>query len=98
MSEGKEKDNVAFHAKVYGLVQGVGFRYNTRREARRHGLTGWVRNEPDGTVEVLFEGDADSVRAFSNWLKKGPPGARVRNVEFKKVPYKGTFDSFSVAF
>lgn len=98
MSENKKGNNAAFHAKVYGRVQGVGFRYNTRREARRYGLSGWVRNEPDGTVEVRFEGDPESVHSFSEWLKKGPPGARVEKVEFKKVPYTGTFRSFSVEF
>jgi acylphosphatase len=62
---------------VKGLVQGVGFRWACRREAERLGVTGWVRNVPDGSVEVAVHGDDAAVRAMLDWLRAGPPGARV---------------------
>lgn len=70
----------AFHVKVYGKVQGVGFRYSALRTAERFGVTGWVRNELDGTVEVFVEGSEDRVKRFLTWLKKGPTGSFVRQV------------------
>lgn len=66
---------------VEGLVQGVGFRYATARQARRVHVRGWVRNRSDGAVEVLAEGDADNVRALADWCRAGPPGARVTSVQ-----------------
>lgn len=86
----------AFHARIFGRVQGVGFRYSARQEAVRRNLTGWVRNLPDGSVEVVCEGETARVDAFARWLKKGPPGARVTDVDFKKVQYKGVYNRFTV--
>lgn len=65
---------------VSGRVQGVGFRYAAVTEARRLGLRGWARNAPDGTVEIVAEGDAASVRTLVAWCHEGPPSARVRGV------------------
>lgn len=93
-----EKEKSAFHARIYGRVQGVGFRYNTRQEAMRRNLSGWVRNLSDGSVEVVCEGEAPQVKAFAGWLEKGPPGAGVSNVDFQTVPYKGTYSRFTVEF
>ena len=70
----------AFHAKVYGKVQGVGFRYAALRAAERYGVTGWVRNEFDGSVEVFVEGESAKVDRYLGWLKKGPAGSYVRQV------------------
>ena len=70
----------AYHAKVYGRVQGVGFRYSAMRAAERYGVCGWVRNEFDGTVEVFVEGEQQKVQNFLGWLKKGPTGSFVRQV------------------
>jgi acylphosphatase len=67
-------------AIVSGRVQGVGFRAATAREARRLGVDGWVRNLPDGRVEVLAEGDPGGVDALVAWLRQGPPGAHVRGI------------------
>lgn len=64
--------------RVTGMVQGVGFRWACRREATRLGLTGWVRNLPDGSVEVSVHGDDAAVRALLAWLRSGPPGASVQ--------------------
>ena len=83
---------------VTGLVQGVSFRYYTRREAKQLGLTGWVRNEADGTVTVVAEGQSDSLRDLLRFLGKGPPAARVRNIEANWTPASGEFVSFEVRF
>ena len=64
-----------------GLVQGVFFRDSCRREAGRHGVAGWVRNTPDGTVEAVFEGPADAVAAMVRWVHQGPPDAVVHDVQ-----------------
>jgi acylphosphatase len=66
---------------VSGLVQGVWFRDSCRHEARAAGVAGWVRNCPDGTVEAVFEGDADAVLTVVNWCMTGPPRAQVTDIE-----------------
>jgi acylphosphatase len=66
---------------VRGLVQGVGFRYATRTEARRLGLRGWVRNRADGSVEVVAVGAEPELDALARWAGRGPRGARVDAVE-----------------
>lgn len=66
---------------VRGLVQGVAFRHHTKVRARELGLAGWVRNLPDGTVEVWAEGEADALDELHRWLRIGPPAARVAGVE-----------------
>jgi acylphosphatase len=68
-------------ARVTGTVQGVKYRATAQREARRRGLTGWVRNEPDGAVLIDVEGDPAAVDAFLTWCTEGPPGAQVAAVE-----------------
>jgi acylphosphatase len=68
------------HVVVSGRVQGVGFRWWARERARALGLAGWVRNLPDGRVELLLEGEAETVRAMLEWLADGPPAARVTGV------------------
>jgi len=67
---------------VSGRVQGVGFRYFVVREAEALGLAGWVRNLPDGQVEVLASGEGGPVDAFEGRLWQGPPHAHVTGVEF----------------
>ena len=70
----------AIHAVVEGEVQGVGFRYSAIREAKALGLTGWVRNVEDGSVEVWAEGEEPSLDEFSLWLEHGPDYARVEKL------------------
>jgi acylphosphatase len=70
-------DNVV----VTGLVQGVGFRWSARRAAERIGVRGWVRNRADGSVELHVEGDEERVAAMLAWLRRGPDGAVIREVE-----------------
>jgi acylphosphatase len=70
---------------IDGRVQGVGFRYFVVREAQAMGLAGWVRNLPDGRVEVLACGETDVVNAFEGRLWQGPPHARVSTVEAREA-------------
>ena len=71
---------VARRFLISGRVQGVGFRYFAHDAARREGVTGWVRNLPDGRVEALVEGDAEAVMRVERALRSGPGGARVDKV------------------
>ena len=66
---------------VHGRVQGVFFRDTTRRIAESRGVAGWVRNNPDGSVEAAFEGPADAVDAMVRYVHEGPRGAHVERVE-----------------
>ena len=68
---------VTRHLQISGRVQGVGFRYSMQTEAARLGLTGWVRNRRDGSVEALLQGDDAAVAALTEWARRGPPGAHV---------------------
>jgi acylphosphatase len=81
---------------VSGHVQGVSFRYYTSRQANAWGVTGWVRNLPDGRVEAVFEGAEEHVRHMVDWCRQGPSGAYVVNVEVAHDPYTGEFHSFRV--
>jgi acylphosphatase len=83
---------------VRGQVQGVGFRYFTRRTAEALGLTGWVRNCADGSVEVVLEGPEDSVNSALEDLRQGPSGGQVDALHCEKEPYRGEFDGFEVRF
>ena len=71
----------ALSAVVHGRVQGVSYRWNARAEATRLGLSGWVRNQPDGTVDVYAVGSRADLERFLTWLEAGPPGARVTRVD-----------------
>jgi acylphosphatase len=66
---------------VHGRVQGVFFRDTTRRMAQSRGVSGWVRNNPDGTVEAAFEGEPEAVEAMVQFAREGPRGAGVESVE-----------------
>jgi acylphosphatase len=71
---------------VYGFVQGVGFRWFAHRSARRLGLRGFARNLPDGSVEVVAQGEAEGLHALREVLRRGPPGAQVERVDEAPVP------------
>lgn len=81
---------------VRGRVQGVYFRASTQREARRLGLCGWVRNRPDGSVEILAEGEELSIRELFGWAQKGPSAARVDRVDTRWRGYTGEFPDFRI--
>lgn len=70
----------SLHVRVTGKVQGVGFRWFVREQARRCELAGWVANRPDGSVEIVSTGHEDCIERFRRALHVGPPGARVEAV------------------
>jgi acylphosphatase len=74
---------------VSGEVQGVFFRDTCRRVAGQQGVTGWVRNLPDGRVEAVFEGDADRVEQLVGWARRGPSRARVTGLTVHDEPAEG---------
>lgn len=87
---------VRAHIFVSGRVQGVFFRSETRREARRYAVTGWARNLSDGRVEAVFEGEKKDVERLIEFCRNGPPGAVVTKVEMTLEPYTGEFRDFRV--
>jgi acylphosphatase len=86
------------HARVAGMVQGVGFRYSTLRQAQRLGLQGYVRNLPDGSVEVVAEGEEGMLTRLTAWLRHGPPGAHVRNLQQHLGPDQGFYRDFRIEY
>ena len=98
MRGAERSGNAAFHAVISGHVQGVGFRYSAVRQARALGIVGTVANMPDGSVEVHAEGDAGSLERLLAWLRRGPSGAFVRNVQVDWLPWSGRFSGFDVDF
>ena len=84
------------HVVIEGRVQGVFFRASTRDEARARGLTGWVRNRPDGRVEAVFEGDRQVVENMLVWCRKGPPYAYVDQIDIDWQPCQGDLADFRV--
>ena len=84
------------HVFISGRVQGVFFRGSAKDEAKRLGLTGWVRNMPDGRVEAVFEGDEGLVESMVSWCRKGPSYSRVDDVEVTTEEYRGEFSDFGV--
>jgi acylphosphatase len=82
---------------VRGRVQGVYYRATAEREARQHGLTGWVKNRKDGSVEMVVEGEEDAVKDFLAWAQIGPSTARVDKVETRWRSYTGEFTDFRIA-
>ena len=86
----------AFEGKVFGSVQGVGFRYFTRETAEELGLTGWVRNMPDGTVEFRAEGSKDALEELIRRLKQGPVSGRVEKLNGDWFAATGSFLRFDI--
>jgi len=81
---------------VRGRVQGVAFRWYTQREARRLGLTGWVRNRPDGSVRLLAEGPRAALDLLWEWTASGPDRARVDRREVHRGEASGRFSDFTI--
>jgi acylphosphatase len=87
---------VARHYRIEGRVQGVGFRYFAQRAAIQEGLSGYVRNADDGSVEARAEGDLEAVERFERHLRRGPSGARVERVEVADAAPSGRATGFIV--
>ena len=94
----QQSNRKRLHAIIRGHVQGVGFRHNTRMTARRLNINGWVRNNPDGTVEVVAEGLADAFDEFEDFLRSGPRAARVQSIDIDWESPTGEFDRFKVRY
>lgn len=84
------------HIVVKGKVQGVYFRQNAQRICSEHGVTGWVRNVEDGSVEAILEGDKSSVEDAISWFNVGPPNAHVEKIDLKYGRYSGEFQDFKI--
>jgi acylphosphatase len=90
--------NARVHLLISGEVQGVFFRANTRRVAKEIGVTGWVRNLPNGMVEVVAEGRKPQLDRLIEFCKKGPEGARVDDIVIEWEKYKGEFKDFQILY
>lgn len=82
------------YVRVYGIVQGVGFRKFVQIHAMRLGIKGYAKNLPDGTVEVVAEGHEEALSKLLEYIKRGPPLAEVEKVDYKFIEYKGEFKDF----
>jgi acylphosphatase len=82
--------------RISGRVQGVGFRYAAVARARSLGLGGWVKNQADGSVEAVFEGDDEAVASMVAWCEHGPRGAEVRDVDIMWREPEGVSPDFGV--
>ncbi len=87
---------VRAHIFVSGRVQGVFFRMETRDEATKRNVTGWVRNTSGSRVEAVFEGEKEDVKKVIEFCKSGPPGARVTKIDVQWKEYTGEFESFKI--
>lgn len=83
---------------IRGRVQGVWFRASACDRARELGVTGWVRNRPDGNVEVMAEGEKERVQRLITWCHQGPEGALVTDVEVEWQTHQGGFREFSIRY
>ena len=84
------------HIFVSGKVQGVFFRENTRKKAAEFGLSGFVRNLPNGKVEAVFEGEKEKIEKIIQWIKKGSETAQVENIEIDWQNSQGEFKNFKI--
>lgn len=84
--------------KCHGLVQGVGYRYFCHRTAKEIGLTGWVKNCPDRTVELLVEGKNNEIEILLEELKIGPASASVTKIDVNWSEFKNEFSEFEIRF
>jgi acylphosphatase len=90
--------NTRAHVVIEGRVQGVFFRAETQRAAQRLGVTGWVRNRPEGTVEAVFEGPSQAVQQSVDWCWQGSPRATVSDVKIEWQEFTGEFNNFSITY
>ena len=92
------ENKVRAHVIIYGRVQGVCFRMETQRAAKRIGVSGWVKNRFDGTVEAVFEGDKNQVDQIIEWCGKGPSLSVVSNLEIDWESFSGEFRDFDITY
>jgi len=87
---------MAKHIIVHGRVQGVGFRYFVRKAGMDRGLTGDARNRPDGTVEIIVEGNPAKIEDFLKEVERGPALSRVKRVDISDITAQSSYDSFLI--
>ena len=92
------ESNVRALVIISGRVQGVFFRMETQKAAQLYGVSGWVRNKADRTVEALFEGDKKSVDLILEWCSKGSPPAEVEKTDVNWEDYTGEFKGFKITY
>ncbi len=92
----KPKNHVSAHVFVYGYIQGVSFRANAWREAKKHGVTGWIRNLRDGRVEAVFQGEEDKIKEVIEWCRRGPPAAKVEKLDVSYEAGAEVFTRFDI--
>ncbi|UCH23766.1 MAG: acylphosphatase [Deltaproteobacteria bacterium] len=92
------EDMVRAHVIIAGRVQGVFFRLETQRAAERYGVSGWVRNKRDGTVEAVFEGDQTRVDSILKWCQQGSPAAAVERVDLTWEEHTGEYPGFEITY
>ena len=88
----------AVHLIAHGRVQGVGFRFFVRDKASKYGVTGWVRNRPDGTVEAHAEGGRAALKRFTEEIRSGPTFGHVSELETDWIKPTEKYESFNIAF
>jgi acylphosphatase len=86
------------HVTLHGRVQGVGFRFNTKIKGILNGLKGWVKNNSDGTVEIIADGKKENIKKLISWCNKGPFMSRVDDIEVEWLKYQEEFKTFSIRF
>ncbi|MFQ6676216.1 MAG: acylphosphatase [Fidelibacterota bacterium] len=91
-------DNVCAKIRITGRVQMVGFRFFTRQWADDLGLSGWVRNTPDGSVEVEVEGNRERIDTFVRHLRDGPRLARVEDLKIETKPFENRYRAFDIRY
>jgi len=82
--------------QVFGKVQGVFFRHSTKLMAIEYNLKGFVRNEFDGSVLIVVEGEVEKINELIKWARIGPPAAEVKDLKIKWEPYQGEFNAFEI--
>lgn len=96
--ESLNKNKVRAHILISGHVQGVFFRDTTRRKAEELRVVGFVRNLPDGKVEMILEGEKSAIENMIEWARQGPDSARVENIETEWENFRDEFSSFSIIY
>lgn len=90
--------DIEIHLIISGRVQGVYYRYSTETEAKRLGLSGWVKNLPNGAVEAAIKGPPERVEQLVDWCWQGPPAAQVRDIKRENLTTLNEYESFKTVY
>ena len=83
---------------ISGEVQGINFRFFTKKKADELGIKGYIKNLENGNVEAIFQGDEDSIKKIINWCKKGPSSAKVDSIEINQIKLEKEYKEFKIEF